>query len=84
MEGLTISIDVSNSCSHFSFFIDRNKAFRKAYKIKHDVDGFQYLLECMERLDEKTNKEICVIYETIGVNTKPLIHFFVSVIDWLR
>ena len=42
VEGPIISIDVSNGCSHFRCFIDRNKAFGKVHKIKHDVDGFQY------------------------------------------
>lgn len=75
MEGPIISIDVSNGCSHFRCFIDRNKAFGKVHKIKHDVDGFQYLLDCMERLNEKTNEEVCVVYEATGVYTKPLTRF---------
>lgn len=75
MEGPIISIDVSNGCSHFRCFIDRNKPFGKVHKIKHDVDGFQYLLDCMERLNEKTNEESCVVYEATGVYTKPLIRF---------
>ena len=49
--------------------------FGKVHKIKHDVDGFQYLLDCMERLNEKTNEESCVVYEATGVYTKPLIRF---------
>ena len=29
----------------------------------------------MERLNEKTNEEVCVVYEATGVYTKPLIRF---------
>lgn len=75
MEGPVISIDVSNGYSHFRCFIDRNKAFGKVHKINHDVDGFHYLLERLDKLKEKTKREVCVVYEATGVYTKPLIRF---------
>lgn len=75
VEGPIITIDVSNGCSHFRCFIGRNKAFGKVHKINHDVDGFNYLLERLDNLKEKTNEEVCVVYESTGVYTKPLIRF---------
>ena len=75
MEGPIISIDVSNGSSHFKCFIEKNRSFGKVHKIKHDVDGFNFLLDCMKRLKEKTSEEVCVVYEATGVYTKPLIRF---------
>ncbi len=75
MEGPIISVDVSNGCSHFKCFIDKNKAFGKVHKINHNMDGFHYLLDCIGRLKEKTKEDVCVVYEATGVYTKPLIRF---------
>lgn len=75
MEGPIVSVDVSNGSSHFKCFTAKKKVFGKVHKIKHDVDGFEFLLDCVNRLKEKTNEEVCVVYEATGVYTKPLIRY---------
>ena len=75
VKGPIISIDVSKGSSHIKCFIEKNKAFGKVHKINHDVGGFHFLLDCIKRLEEKTNEEVHVVYEATGVYTKPLIRF---------
>lgn len=57
MEGLVISVDVSNGYSHFKCFTDRNKTVGKVHEINHDVDGFHYLLEQLSNLKKKQTEK---------------------------
>lgn len=72
MEGPIISVDVSNGNSHYVLFEKSNKRFGGVHKINHDVEGFEHLIEDVEKLSVKTGNEVCVVYEATGVYTRPL------------
>lgn len=75
MEGPIISVDVSNGNSHYIIFEKNNKKLGGVHKINHDVEGFDHLKKDIERLSDKTESEVCVVYESTGVYTRPLQRF---------
>lgn len=75
MQGPIISIDISDGSSHFQGFIKNGKKYGKVHKIEHDVNGFQFLLESIQKLKDSTGEEVNVVYEATGVYTAPVQRF---------
>lgn len=75
MQGPIISIDVSNGTSHFQAFLNADKKVGKVHKIKHDVEGFKFLLSKINELKEQEQQDVSVVYEATGVYTKPVQRF---------
>ena len=75
MQGPIISIDVSNGTSHFQAFLNADKKVGKVHKIKHDVEGFKFLLNKINELKEQEQQEVSVVYEATGVYTKTVQRF---------
>ena len=72
-----IAIDVSKGESHVEAYLSFNKLFRKAKKIKHDAEGFNYILDVVKKIEEKVNEKPVILFEATGVYHKAL-EFFVS------
>jgi len=72
-----IAIDVSKGESHVEAYLGLNNLFIKATKIKHDVEGFNYILDVVKKIEEKASEKPVVLFEATGVYHRTL-EFFVT------
>src|SRR5690554_4241078 len=72
-----IAIDVSKGESHVEACLGLNNVFVKAKKIKHDVVGFNYILDVVKQIEDKMGEKPVVLFEATGVYHKAL-EFFVA------
>jgi len=72
-----IAIDVSKGESHVESYLDLNKLFIKATKIKHDAEGFNYILDVVKKVEDKVGEKPVILFEATGVYHKTL-EFYVG------
>lgn len=71
----TIGIDVSADFSLVAILAPNGDIYRKAFKIKHDVDGFNHLLKQIKKAEEEFNMKTGIFMESTGVYHLSLFHF---------
>jgi transposase len=70
-----IGLDVSKGESEVQAFLDKGKAYRKSFSIKHDLDGLGSLLEFLEDIKDKTGTKPAVVLEATGHYHAPVVQF---------
>ncbi|EPY2272397.1 IS110 family transposase [Clostridium sporogenes] len=71
----TVGIDVSADFSMVSILAPNGDIYRKAFKIKHDVNGFNHLLEQIKKVEKEFNMKTGIFMESTGVYHLSLFHF---------
>lgn len=71
----TVGIDVSADFSMVVILAPNGDIYRKAFKIKHDVDGFNHLLEQIKKVEKEFNMKTGIFMESTGVYHLSLFHF---------
>ncbi|EPY6469960.1 IS110 family transposase [Clostridium sporogenes] len=71
----TVGIDVSADFFMVSILAPNGDIYRKAFKIKHDVNGFNHLLEQIKKVEKEFNMKTGIFMESTGVYHLSLFHF---------
>ena len=71
----TVGIDVSADFSVVAILAPNGDIYRKAFKINHDVDGFNHLLEQIKKVEKEFNMKTGIFMESTGVYHLSLFHF---------
>lgn len=71
----TVGIDVSADFSYVVILAPNGEIYRKAFKIKHDVNGFNHLLKEIKKVEEEFNMKTAIFMESTGVYHLSLFHF---------
>lgn len=71
----TVGIDVSADFSVVVILAPNGDICRKAFKIYHDVDGFNHLLEQIKKVEKEFNMKTGIFMESTGVYHLSLFHF---------
>ena len=66
-----IAIDIKGE-SHVEAYLGLNNLFIKATKIKHDAEGFNYILDVVKKVEDKVGEKPVVLFEATGVYHKTL------------
>ena len=74
----TVGIDVSADFSMVAILAPNGDIFRKPFKIRHDVDGFNHLLKEIKKVEEEFNMKSAIFMESTGVYHLSLFHFLKS------
>ncbi|KGM93581.1 transposase [Clostridium novyi A str. 4552] len=71
----TVGIDVSADFSMVAILAPNGVIYRKAFKIKHDVDGFNHLVKEIKKVEKEFNMKTGIFMESTGVYHLSLFHF---------
>lgn len=71
----TVGIDVSADFSYVAILAPNGDIYRKSFKIKHDVSGFNYLFKEIKKVEEEFNMKTGIFMESTGVYHLSLFHF---------
>ncbi len=70
-----VGIDVSADYSMVAILAPNGAIYRKAFKIKHNAEGFLYLLKEMRKVEEEFSMKPSLFMESTGVYHLTLFHF---------
>ena len=71
----TIGIDVSADFSYVAILAPNGDPYKKSFKIKHDVSGFNHLFKEIKKVEEEFNMKSAIFMESTGVYHLSLFHF---------
>lgn len=71
----TVGIDVSADFSYVAILAPNGDTYRKSFKIKHNVSGFNYLFKEIKKVEEEFNMKTGIFMESTGVYHLSLFHF---------
>lgn len=71
----TVGIDVSADFSYVAILAPNGDIYRKSFKIKHDVSGFNHLLKEIKKVEEEFSMKTGIFMEATGVYHLSLFHF---------
>ena len=71
----TVGIDVSADFSFVAILAPNGDVFKKPFRIKHDVSGFNHLLKEIKKVEEEFNMKTAIFMESTGVYHLSLFHF---------
>ena len=70
-----VGIDVSADFSYVAILKPNGDVYKKSFKIKHDVSGFNYLLNEIKKVEKEFNMKTGIFMESTGVYHLSLFHF---------
>ncbi|KYH30446.1 transposase IS116/IS110/IS902 family protein [Clostridium tepidiprofundi DSM 19306] len=71
----TVGIDVSADFSVVAILAPDGEVYRKPFKIKHNRDGFDYLVDQIKKAEEEFSMKTGIFMESTGVYHLTLFHF---------
>ena len=77
----TVGIDVSADFSYAAILAPNGDIYRKSFKIKHDVSGFNHLFKEIKKVEEEFNMKSAIFMESTGVYHLSLFHFLKNNFD---
>lgn len=75
---IVVGIDVSAEFSMVAILTPNGDIYRKSFKIRHDMDGFEFLLKEIKKAEQEFNMKTSLFMESTGVYHLPLLHFLQS------
>ena len=70
-----VGIDVSADFSVVAILAPDGEVYRKPFKIKHNRNGFDYLVDQIKKAEEEFNMKTAIFMESTGVYHLTLFHF---------
>jgi len=70
-----VGLDVAKGESQVQGFLDKKTPFKKSFKILHTVEGFEQLLQFLQKIEETTNTKPVLIMESTGHYHSPVMQF---------
>lgn len=77
----TVGIDVSADFSVVAILAPDGEIRRKPFKIKHNRDGFDYLVDQIKKVEKEFNMKTAIFMESTGVYHLTLFHFLKDKFD---
>lgn len=71
----TVGIDVSADFSMVAILAPNGDIYKKPFKVKHDVDGFNHLLKEIKKVEKEFSMKTATFMEFTGVYHLSLFHF---------
>lgn len=71
----TVGIDVSTDFSVVAILAPNGDIYKKPFKVKHDVDGFNHLLKEIKKVEKEFSMKTATFMESTGVYHLSLFHF---------
>lgn len=71
----TVGIDVSADFSVVAILAPNGDIYKKPFKVKHDVDGFNHLLKEIKKVEKEFSMKTATFMESTGVYHLSLFHF---------
>ncbi|WP_238901434.1 IS110 family transposase [Clostridium sp. YIM B02500] len=71
----TVGIDISADFSWVAILAPNGEIYKKAFKIKHDVNGFNHLINEIKKVEEEFNMKTGIFMESTGVYHFSLFHY---------
>ncbi|WP_455810069.1 IS110 family RNA-guided transposase [Clostridium butyricum] len=71
----TVGIDVSADFSYVAILAPNGDIHKKSFKIKHDVNGFNHLINEIKKVEEEFNMKTAIFMESTGVYHLSLFHY---------
>lgn len=70
-----VGIDVSADFSYVAILAPNGDVYKKSFKIKHDVSGFNHLVNEIKKVEKEFNMKSGIFMESTGVYHLSLFHF---------
>ena len=70
-----VGIDVSADFSYAAILAPNGDIYKKPFKIKHDVNGFNHLVNEIKKVEEEFNMKTAIFMESTGVYHLSLFHY---------
>ncbi|MGM7684602.1 IS110 family transposase, partial [Cytobacillus sp. Hm23] len=71
-----VGLDVSKGESHVQAFLNKGKAYRKSFSVKHTLDGLNSLLDFLQEVTKVSGGlKPSVIFESTGSYHSPIVQF---------
>lgn len=77
----TVGIDVSADFSYVAILAPNGDIYRKSFRIKHNVSGFNHLQKEIKKVEEEFNMKTAIFMESTGVYHLSLFHFLNKTFD---
>lgn len=71
----TVGIDISADFSWVAILAPNGDIYKKAFMIKHDVNGFNHLINEIKKVEEEYNMKTGIFMESTGVYHLSLFHY---------
>ena len=71
----TVGIDISADFSWVAILAPNGETYKKAFKINHDVNGFDHLINEIKKVEEEFNMKTGIFMESTGVYHLSLFHY---------
>lgn len=71
----TVGIDVSADFSYIAILAPNGDIYKKAFKIMHDVSGFNHLFKEIKKVEKEFNMKTAIFMESTGVYHLSLFHY---------
>jgi len=71
----TVGIDISADFSWVAILAPNGETYKKAFKINHDVNGFDHLINEIKKVEEEFNTKTGIFMESTGVYHLSLFHY---------
>ena len=76
-----VGIDVSADFSYVAILAPNGDVYKKSFKIKHDVSGFNHLVNEIKKVEKEFNMKSGIFMESTGVYHLSLFHYLNKVFD---
>lgn len=76
-----VGIDVSADFSYAAILAPNGDIYKKPFKIKHDVNGFNHLVNEIKKVEEEFNMKTAIFMESTGVYHLSLFHYLNKYFD---
>ena len=70
-----VGIDVSADFSYAAILAPNGDIYKKSFKIKHDINGFDHLVNEIKKVEKEFNMKTSIFMESTGVYHLSLFHF---------
>lgn len=70
-----VGIDISADFSYVAILAPNGDIYKKPFKIKHDVNGFDHLVNEIKKVEEEFNMKTGIFMESTGVYHLSLFHY---------
>nr|WP_017751889.1 transposase [Clostridium tyrobutyricum] len=70
-----VGIDISTDFSIVTILTPDSDVYRKPFKIKHNRNGFDYLVDQIKKVEERFNMKTAIFIESTGIYHLTLFHF---------
>ncbi|WP_195980139.1 IS110 family RNA-guided transposase [Clostridium butyricum] len=70
-----VGIDISADFSYAAILAPNGDVYKKSFKIKHDVSGFNHLVNEIKKVEKEFNMKTAIFMESTGVYHLSLFHY---------